>query len=372
MQATAQLWKKDLAVLQRVTRVLNNDWVILEGMIKLCVITGAGASTDIAGSTASASLISSDWTPPVTCDLFQSRPSFDPILQSYPQANPLVHRIRTALRHGESLEVLLSKVYHSRNPREKKQLKYLTYFLRHLFQAISDNYIQGGPSHYDRLVDEVLRRDIEVLFLTLNYDLFLEKALESNEGVRFNGVEGYVPKDRQWRLVKLHGSVNWGRKLLKQPLHLSDQLTSHIEPVIDELDLDRGLDDQIVVTLGAALPIASNTLLYPAMVIPIEDKYEFVCPAEHACEAKEFLKTCPNFLVVGCSMKDKDVLDLLSENVSDVTAILINGNTKDGCNETQSRMRAIPAFGHCDSIYAAGFNQLMTSGKLETFLDSLT
>lgn len=343
-------------------------------MSKLCVITGAGASSGVAGATtASSSLINNDWAPPLTRDLFQSRPnSFDPILRSYPQVNPLVHRIRSATRRGESLEELLSKIYNSGNRHEKRQLKYLTYFLRHLFTGISGNYIKGGPSHYDGLVDQILRRNIEVLFLTLNYDLILEKALESFDSVHFDEVQGYIPKGRQWKLVKLHGSVNWGRKLLKQPTHLTNHLSRHIEPIIDELDLDSGLDKQITIVAGDALPNPGGSLAYPVMMIPIEDKYEFVCPVEHVHKAEEFLKTCPNFLVVGCSMKDQDICDLLGKNVSKVSKLLVNGSSDQDCQDTQSRIRAIRVFSQSAGFYTGGFDRLMISGHLETFLDEVS
>lgn len=348
-------------------------------MPQLCVITGAGASFAAAGaSTASSSLISEGWMPPLTNELFSSRDYFDPILSKYPQAHPLIHRIRgwVASESKVSLESRLSKVYRSGNPQERRQLKYLTYYLRHLIYQVSIHYMPGSPSHYGRLVDEILRRGIDVLFLTLNYDLFLEEVLESYESVGFNRVEDYVLKDRTWSLVKLHGSVNWGRKLLKQPHGRSNRLTPESQLIIDELDLDQGLDEEVVVAVkgGYDLPLdtTNSLLLYPAMVIPIEDKYEFVCPAEHVRKAETFLKTCPNFLVVGCSMKDQDICDLLSENVSKVRKLLINSSSDQGCQDTQSRIRAIRAFSQSAGFYTGGFDRLMTSGKLEVFLNELS
>ena len=198
-------------------------------MVKLCVITGAGASNGAAGeSTASTSLIDGQWRPPLTSELFASRPTFDQLLASYPPAYPLIHRMRgwIASENTVSLESRLSGIYRSGDSRERKQLKYLTYYLWKLIYEVSRRYMKGSPSNYDRLVDEILRRDLEVMFLTLNYDLFLEEALRSYESVTFNNVQAYFPEGASWRIIKLHGSANWGRKLLDQPAGLSLLLSS--------------------------------------------------------------------------------------------------------------------------------------------------
>jgi len=53
----------------------------------------------------------------------------------------------------------------------------------------------------------------QVLFLALNYDLLLEKAITSYDDVPFDHLDSYLPRKKKWSLIKPHGSVNWGRQL---------------------------------------------------------------------------------------------------------------------------------------------------------------
>ena len=199
-------------------------------MKHLCVILGAGASYDMVGTTSqSPSRINPGWKPPLTSDLFAQRSQFEGVLANSPAAYPLVHRLRTLVAGSpDSLESLLGQIASSDNSRESLQLRYLTYYLRQLLFEVSRNYVQGSPTNYDALVDVILRRDISVMFLTLNYDLFLEKTLESLEQVRFRAVTNYIPSGSPWRLIKLHGSANWGRRI-------SGKLTSSDRGALEEI-----------------------------------------------------------------------------------------------------------------------------------------
>ena len=53
----------------------------------------------------------------------------------------------------------------------------------------------------------------QVLFLALNYDLLLERAITSYDDVPFDHLDSYLPGKKKWSLIKPHGSANWGRQL---------------------------------------------------------------------------------------------------------------------------------------------------------------
>ena len=175
-------------------------------MKKLCVIIGAGASKYVAGgNSASLSLISKGWQPPLTSELFESRSSFEGVLKHHPQAHGLVAQLKDKLVSSSpnSLEKELSLIYKSNNSEDIRSLKYLSYYFWELFKEISRYYLNGSPSNYDNLIRAImLREDVEVMFLTLNYDLFLEDSLRKTEiGIAFTNIKEYIPEGKKWRLI---------------------------------------------------------------------------------------------------------------------------------------------------------------------------
>ena len=73
---------------------------------------------------------------------------------------------------------------------------------------------RSGGTKYDTLVSTLLGSKFDqVLFLALNYDLLLERAITSYDDVPFDHLDSYLPRKKKWSLIKPHGSVNWGRQL---------------------------------------------------------------------------------------------------------------------------------------------------------------
>ena len=210
------------------------------------------------------------------------------------------------------------------------------------------------------------------MFLALNYDSFLEQTLQSVTGVRFGALTDYIPSGLPWRLIKLHGSVNWGRRFARTPARL-DALD--LQAVIEMSDMPAGLRKDIeIFESSAALPLVEKQLLYPSIAVPIDKKYEFVCPPDHILQATQFLSNCENFLIIGCALKDEHVLRLFEENVKEPDKLLIaNGNTKNS-SEAQLKLSEIGQF-HSFSRstwFDGGFDKLVASGELESFLDNLS
>jgi hypothetical protein len=59
---------------------------------------------------------------------------------------------------------------------------------------------------YDRLIERLLRLPY-VFFVTLNYDVLLDRRLSAYHPLL--SFDEYVTRDKNWSLIKLHGSVNW-------------------------------------------------------------------------------------------------------------------------------------------------------------------
>jgi hypothetical protein len=153
-----------------------------------------------------------------------------------------------------------------------------------------------------------------VLFLSVNYDLFLEAAIERYEAHEFTSVNSYVPDSKKWLLVKPHGSVNWARTLENCPKYgdglpraPSDlQEAPRFTPGIRLVYRSAERNDYYVP--GSTEEVG---YLYPQIVVPVDRPKEFVCPPSHSDQASAFVAECRNFLLIGFSAHDDDILKLL-------------------------------------------------------------
>jgi len=178
----------------------------------LTVVIGAGASHDCAASGAE---VQNDLRPPLTSELFGSRPSFNAILKNYPRVQALSDELRTKLGRGETVESLLRSFSEETSLVLKKQYWEIPYYLQELLGEVSKNYVQSGTTKFSTLFRSIMKSDLEkVLFLTLNYDRFLEKAISDVSGHKFLALSDYFPPHDKWALLKIHGSVDWGREIL--------------------------------------------------------------------------------------------------------------------------------------------------------------
>src|SRR5829696_8673118 len=69
-------------------------------------------------------------------------------------------------------------------------------------------------TNYITLLDQIQQwraPEEKVCIVTFNYDLMLEAAL-STVGVIIRSLDDYIVSDK-YKLIKLHGSVNWAREL---------------------------------------------------------------------------------------------------------------------------------------------------------------
>ncbi len=340
----------------------------------LTVLTGAGASHDCAWSEIAE--LAPEYQPPLTNQLFEPRGSFNAILHNYPGAEALSDEIRTKLMDRDaSLESILKEI-ESREPLAlRKQYWQIPLYLQELLGAVSTQYVRTGGTRYDTLVSSILRSPFErVMFLTLNYDLLLDRALQKLYGVSFSDLSAYCPKERDWSLIKLHGSVNWGRKL-QSP---KTGVRGHSTLLLNSLSSEPTFETDIEILKGhqEGSRFVGSTFFYPALAIPLGEKRgkDFVCPQDHLDYTVSFLSNCSNFLIIGFSGLDQHILELF-QDVQRVDTLKIVNESRDSAIQTMTRIgrknpRFAPTFpGEQDaSLYDKGFGGFVGSGELERFL----
>jgi hypothetical protein len=346
---------------------------------RLTVILGAGASYDCIST--GLPRIDEEYRPPLTSGIFEGRTPFQTILEKYPKARTLASIIGVRVKSGEALEAVLSDLRHSEEQYIIQQFRQIPLYLQELLGEISIKYT-SEPENYTHLVNRLLGSEFErVAFVTLNYDLFLEKSLgtiTSNSGIQWmpERMSFYVEPDRKWMLIKLHGSVNWGRVIKREssPHWTHERMLDRVNALA--LSLEGSLAQEITVLRSHEqhwLEHVGMNLCYPAISVPVEDKYEFVCPPDQVDALRSFLCSCRNFLMIGISGRDKDLIDLLKENITECAAVgIVEANAK-AANEVAPRFyNLVPQFGKAKEkkIYEEGFSGFATvrGRSLDDFL----
>ena len=328
---------------------------------KLAIILGAGASFDVCPD--EGPILDPSWCPPVVASLFATK-SFDMVLKDFPAAQALMSSVRTAVRGGKPFEAEIKAHVENENPYVQRQVKELPVALQQYFFRVSNSYT-AEAINYSALVNRTVGQGIRTAFITLNYDTLLEQSLQKVTGTSFVERNAYI-KSNDWLLAKLHGSVDWG--------YWWASTASPVSEAVNQFEPPRQGRDLIQVGLDADLR-RDNVVYYPAMVLPVQGKYDLVCPPEHTTRLEEFLADCSAYLFIGCSGNDEDLFDFLT---SCVRQVLLGGLVTGGIDHTDVRQRfakKMPAvlsspLGREKHVYQHGFTPFLAE-KLDGFLADL-
>src|SRR5687768_6409066 len=168
--------------------------------VPLVTILGAGASL------ASGDYGDDLYRPPLTVDLFDED-RFGSVLSRY----ELAHQAGRFITHERADDdaLALEHVLHALRTSEHAHHRHMAIavppYLQELLLSISERH-HSDAHRYDRLIERLLRLPY-VFFVTLNYDLLLDRRLNSHHAL--GTFKDYITEDKNWSLLKLHGSVNW-------------------------------------------------------------------------------------------------------------------------------------------------------------------
>lgn len=208
---------------------------------RLLVVLGAGASFDCASKEVPRD---SDYRPPLVTELFNPRREFARILHRYPLAEQAAAGIRTALSSGSvAIEAFLrDELRDSEHAHERRLYWAVPLYLQDPLFEIG-NWDPPGrytsqPDSYDRLVKAAMRAD-QATFVTLNYDVLLDQRLFMHLRGGLKSMDSYLASNKHWSLIKLHGSVNWGREVrgVSRPSGSDQFLAKTFGDLGDEIDL---------------------------------------------------------------------------------------------------------------------------------------
>jgi len=340
---------------------------------KLTIILGAGASHS--QNIDPEPLDRQEFRPPLTQGIFSRSRSFGAILHKYPLAETIASDINRRLKQnkpGEGLEQIL-RSYEERLSKGEdsaitRQFLQVPLYLNELFGEVSQHFTHK-PDEYNTLVNQVLDHTERILFLTLNYDTILEIPLSRIFAVDFSKPSHYI-SDSKWMLVKLHGSVNWYRGFNSYQMASNDESQYFENLKNQKLPLSLSDNYMMVAIPGHQHKFIGNSPTYPAITIPVDGKYETSCPPEILEKAKSFLKECENFLIIGTSGSDRDLLDLLKENAKGGNTLIVGREEENTKRTNANFLNAVPQLGGVANRYfhKRGFSEFVDSGELNDFL----
>lgn len=348
---------------------------------KVCVILGAGASHDVRSD--ASPITNAKLQPPLAGNLFNAENSdFWEILNSYSGARFLAQNLITDVANGTGLEDALTHyAFHPTSEQLRQRFKHIPPYLRDLLWRCSGGYTPV-PSGYVRLVTELLaEHPHEVLFIVMNYDDLLERALASfDRSYTFDKLPYYVAQHRSAKVVKLHGSIDWFR-----PMSGRD---SSWDECVERLNTQIPYQDIQVINHGTSTRdnkvskeiwgLDYDPWVYPVLTAPLAGKglADAVCPGAHQSFAREFLATCAKVLVIGTSGMDDDLLDLLDSSINVESTKLIHFVGKgDGTNAALTGFQnGVSVFRESSRInqFTQGFQKYINGPEFKTFAaDSL-
>ncbi len=299
----------------------------------IVVIFGAGASHDcfvnhnrkLSSIPVGESVESSNPKLPLTDGLFDLK-GYEQILSQYRGAETIGHIFKRERSNNEKLtfeEFLKQLLRKTQDVELQRNIREVPIYLREIIGTISNDIrIMYGQTGYLDIVDYLAGSDYQkIVLITLNWDLLLDWALEDRIQLRFKDSESYVRSNKRWFYVKLHGSVDWVRKLNTAHIISADEDALHKITSI-------GSDDEIfkkgqfVIDRRFEMGDAGH-FKYPIMVLPHAEQKKHICPDEHISAVTPILEKCEEAWIIGNSMNDGDIVELMKKTSNNVSKVKV-------------------------------------------------
>lgn len=337
------------------------------------VILGAGASYDCANE--GVSILDAGARPPLAAELF-SASRFQASLDLYEGARALAPRLASVA--GVNLEQRLAH-YARGSASQRARYLHVPPYIRDVVAQCTNHYATDPGCHISLVLSLMEENVNEVLFITLNYDTYIEKALFvfDRMNYRFNDVspsggDSYVRQGRAANLVKVHGSVDWVRPLPDPPSGGWFEALAYFDPQQPWQDIRRA-------ELGDVISQArvSDRWVYPVITAPLAEKRstDLICPPSHLEFAWRFLPTAQKFLFIGTSGTDDDLFRLMDQHMPhEADAWIVGGDPEATLRTKQALFERLPSLSRYELLqkervktFPGGFRAFVASDALDAF-----
>ena len=319
---------------------------------------------------------------PLAKDLFANRPLFIEAINAFPQCKTIVSRLRDpAVTSGHaSIETRLQEIEEEAKTydRGRQELAAVRCYLQIAISRCESrwrNVTSGITNHLSLLreIERLNKADHPVCLVTFNYDTLLEGAL-ADLGLGIKEMDDYTRRPTLFRLFKLHGSVDWGRRVeVAFPANLNPG-NSHA--ALKYL-VEHGSEGKITNHFSRCDPSTmrppgepDTPALFPAIAIPVEKKQVYECPEYMVDDLNKLLPQVTKIIVVGWRARETHFLDLLKQHLKRGVYLTVVAEGQKEADDIRVRInRALPNNQPSSNAEtAAGFTIFMRSGRLQAIL----
>lgn len=340
----------------------------------LMVVFGAGASYDSVPSCPPNRLTAAKFPdrPPLAAQLFDDRKFFVEAISRFPRCQPIIPYLRKPTNRTveQVLEELQSEA--DKYPERHCQLAAIRYYLHFMLWGCQQgwNIVASGVTNYKTLLDQIEHRrkpDEPVCLVTFNYDTMLEEAL-SSRGIQIGDLSSYLASE--FRLIKLHGSVNWAREV-DQPgekfgLRPNENANNVAQKLIDNAP-DLRISQRYRTVNNYPMGISEGVPLFPAIAIPVETKRDFECPSQHIEALTALIPEVTKLLVIGWRATEQPFLKLLSENLGRNLQVMVVAESDFAARETINNLKRAVVNGNYRPA-GGGFSLFIANRTGDSFL----
>jgi hypothetical protein len=307
---------------------------------------------------------------PLANDLFSSR-RYASYMSRFQRCLPIIPYLQNQ-SSGITVERVLQGLQDEAvNYTERfNQLAALRYYLQLMISDNDEKWcgLAYGITNHLTMLDQIrsVQGDEQVCIVTFNYDRIIEIVLEKL-GIKLGGIDDYV-SNKRYIIVKLHGSVNWGREIGSHIERVEEMpIWELVGVIIDhahELDISSG-EFQIV----KEQPIcrAADRALYPAIAIPLETKTGYECPPNHVDRLQTALADVDKIIIVGWRAADLPFAEMLAQRLKGDPRTFVVAESTNGAQESIDNLRRAGVPGRFTPA-EYGFTQSVRNRDFELFL----
>ncbi len=347
----------------------GSSFGLFTGESMLMVVFGAGASYDAVPSRPPG-LHSLKCRMPLANELFDDRPEFVRSMSAFPKCKPIIPYLQRNSSVEDELQRLQAEA--EEYPERYRQLTAVRYYLQHMLHQCEYQWSleASGITNYITLLDQIQRwckGRCPVCLVTFNYDTMLETALPTI-GMEIRQLSDYINRE-EYKLIKVHGSINWVREIGTEINTTSRDRNSIINEVIDRAP-NLNITQRYQIFSDNPMPVIGNeSVLIPALAIPVQDKGEFECPEDHLNALCKCIPQVTKLLTIGWRATEAHFLRLLSQGVQrDIRVMSVAGSAK-GARETLTRLEQKGVKGQFIQTNG-GFTDFVTRRDADGFLRS--
>jgi hypothetical protein len=355
----------------------------------LLVIFGAGASYDSVHHLPPSPLNAQrppympprpddEFRPPLAMHLFDTRGLFAKVISQFGDCRQLIPLLRGTAPVEQRLRELQDQA--NAYPERHRQLVAIRYYLHVALWSCEDAWheLHKGVTNHATFLDAIERwrfkNDQRVCIVTFNYDRIIENAMVQVLRCTFHDFSQYTSGEN-YKLIKLHGSVDWGRDVDLSPPR---DITRVINAAADVAAAGGRLTGQFRKVQRPPMQFDDGSVGFPSLAIPVEKKNDFACPPDHVRVLEGLIPNVSKIITIGWRASEERFLQMLRSFLpgpltgpkSDVDLMVVSGSNADAERTLQNLGIGGKNSERKRALRNDGFTGLINNiGHLEAFLD---